>query len=89
LSGLRQSFVKKPSRRDPLLRRVDFEPAAESPLLERAVELAFRYRTTVCDSCFVALADIPGVALVTADEKLIATAGKRAGIVRLSEAAAL
>ncbi len=67
---------------------ITFHPA-ESPLLERAVEPAFRCRTTVYDSCFVALADIRGMALVTADEKLIEKAGRRAGIVRLSDAAAL
>jgi predicted nucleic acid-binding protein len=60
--------------------------AAESPLLERAVELAFRYRTTVYDSCFIALADHRGLPLVTADEKLIERAGRRAGIVRLGDA---
>ena len=62
-----------------------FHPA-EGALLERAVDLAFRYRSTVYDSCFIALADIRKSPLVTADEKLIEKAGKRVAVVRLSDA---
>jgi len=62
-----------------------FHPA-EGVLLARAIDLAFRHRMTVYDSCFIALADIRGQPLVTADEKLIERAGRRAGIVRLGDA---
>jgi predicted nucleic acid-binding protein len=64
---------------------ISFHPA-EGPLLSRAVDLAFRYRMTVYDGCFIALADIRGLTLVTADEKLMEKAGNHAGIVRLSDA---
>jgi predicted nucleic acid-binding protein len=63
---------------------ISFHPA-EGPLLSRAVDLAFRYRMTVYDGCFIALADIRGLTLVTADEKLMEKAGNHAGIVRLSD----
>jgi predicted nucleic acid-binding protein len=62
-----------------------FHPA-DGPLLSRAVDLAFRYRMTVYDGCFIALADNLGLPLVTADGKLVEKAGGHAGIVRLSEA---
>lgn len=58
---------------------------AEGPLLSRAVDLAFRYRMTVYDGCFIALADIRGSTLITADEKLMEKAGDHAGIVRLED----
>ncbi len=58
---------------------------AEGPLLSRAVDLAFRYRMTVYDGCFIALADIRGLTLITADEKLMEKAGNHAGLVRLSD----
>ena len=64
---------------------ISFHPA-EGPLLSRAVDLAFRYRMTVYDGCFIALADIRGLTLITADEKLMEKAGKHAGLVRLSDA---
>jgi predicted nucleic acid-binding protein len=60
--------------------------SAEGPLLSRAVDLAFRYRMTVYDACFIALADIRGLPLITADEKLMEKAGNHAGLVRLSDA---
>ncbi len=41
---------------------------------------------TVYDGCFIALADIRGLSLMTADEKLIEKAGNHAGLVRLSDA---
>lgn len=64
---------------------ISFHPA-EGPLLSRAVDLAFRYRMTVYDGCFIALADIRGLTLITADEKLMEKAGNHAGLVRLSDA---
>ena len=62
-----------------------FHPAGGA-LLSKAVDLAFRYRMTVYDSCFIALSDILGAPLITADEKLAARAGDHPRIVRLSEA---
>jgi len=62
-----------------------FHPA-DGPLLSRAVDLAFRYRMTVYDGCFIALADNLGLPLITADGKLVEKAGDHAGIVRLAEA---
>ena len=59
---------------------------ADGHLLSRAVDLAFRYRMTVYDGCFISLAEIRGFPLITADEKLIARAGPRANLLRLSEA---
>ena len=53
---------------------ISFHPA-EGPLLSRAVDLAFRYRMTVYDGCFIALADIRGLTLITADERLVEKAG--------------
>ena len=64
---------------------ITFHPA-EGPLLSRAVDLAFRYRMTVYDGCFIALAELRGLPLITADEKLMEKAGNHAGLVRLSEA---
>jgi len=64
---------------------ISFHPA-EGSLLSRAVDLAFRYRMTVYDGCFIALGDIRGLSLITADDKLIEKAGDHAGLVRLSEA---
>ena len=64
---------------------ISFHPA-EGPLLSRAVDLAFSYRLTVYDGCFIALADIRGLTLITADEKLMEKAGNHSGIVRLSDA---
>ena len=62
-----------------------FHPAGGA-LLAKAVDLAFRYRMTVYDGCFIALAENRGSPLITADEKLIAKVGDHSGIVRLSEA---
>jgi hypothetical protein len=45
----------------------------------------FRFKTTVYDACFLALADLRGVPLVSADEKLIAQAKGFAGMIRLSD----
>lgn len=64
---------------------ISFHPAGDA-LLVRAVDLAFRCRMTVYDSSFIALADIRGLPLVTADEKLIERAGKQFGVIRISEA---
>jgi len=61
-----------------------FHPA-EGPLLSSAVELAFRHGLTVYDGCFVALAGILGVPLITADEKLIEKTAGRKGLIRLSD----
>jgi len=61
-----------------------FHPAGAA-LLSKAVDLAFRYRLTVYDSCFIALADNRSLPLITADEKLVEKAGGRPGIVRLSD----
>jgi len=62
-----------------------FHPAAAA-LLSKAVDLAFRYRMTVYDGCFIALADILGLPLITADEKLAARAAGHPRIVRLTDA---
>jgi predicted nucleic acid-binding protein len=59
--------------------------AADPDLLRRAVELAFRFMTTVYDACFLAMADLRGVPLVSADEKLIAQAKDFTGVIRLSD----
>jgi len=62
-----------------------FHPAG-SALLSNAVDLAFRYRLTVYDACFIALADILDLPLITADEKLASRAARHPKVVRLSEA---
>ena len=62
-----------------------FHPAGAA-LLSKAVDLAFRYRMTVYDGCFIALADIRSLPLITADEKLAARAAGHPRIVRLSDA---
>ncbi len=62
-----------------------FHPAGAA-LLSRAVDLAFRYRMTVYDGCFIALADIRSLPLITADEKLATRAADHPRIVRLSDA---
>jgi predicted nucleic acid-binding protein len=64
---------------------ISFHPA-EGPLLSRAVDLAFRYRMTVYDGCFIALADIRELTLITADEKLMEKAGNHAGLAQLADA---
>ena len=62
------------------------EFAAPDPdLLRRAVELAFRFKTTGYDACFLALADLQNAPLVSADEKLIAQARGFTSVVRLSD----
>jgi predicted nucleic acid-binding protein len=62
------------------------EFAAPDPdLLRRAVDLAFRLKTTVYDACFLAMADLRGVPLVSADEKLIVQAKGFKGVIRLSD----
>jgi predicted nucleic acid-binding protein len=62
---------------------VEFIPA-DPGLLRSAVDLAFRFKTTVYDACYLALADQLGLPLVSADEKLIIRAGDFPGLVRLS-----
>jgi len=62
-----------------------FHPAGAA-LLSKAVDLAMRYRMTVYDGCFIALADILGLPLITADEKLAARAADHPRIVRLAKA---
>jgi hypothetical protein len=49
------------------------------------MDLAFRFKTTVYDACFLAIADFRGVPLVSADEKLIAQAKGFTGVIRLSD----
>jgi predicted nucleic acid-binding protein len=61
-----------------------FHPAGAA-LLSKAVDLAFRYRMTVYDGCFIALADNLGLPLITADEKLAARAAGHPRIVRLTD----
>jgi predicted nucleic acid-binding protein len=39
-------------------------------LMERAVELAYIYDTTVYDSCYLALGELMGVKVITADKRL-------------------
>jgi len=65
---------------------VEFVPA-NNELVGRATDLAFRFQTTVYDSCFLALADLLELPLVTADEKLIAQAGDFPQIIRLAQLA--
>ena len=63
---------------------VELAPA-DAELLGRAVELAFRFNTTVYDACFLALADLRGFPLISADEKLISQARGFSRLVRLSD----
>jgi predicted nucleic acid-binding protein len=62
---------------------IEFSPA-DPPVLQKAVDLAFLLRTTVYDACFLALADLLGLPLLTADDKLIAQAKGFSRFVRLS-----
>ena len=61
---------------------LEFVPA-DSEMLRRAVDFAFRFDTTVYDACFLALADLRGLPLLSADAKLIAQAKGFPGLVRL------
>jgi predicted nucleic acid-binding protein len=63
---------------------VELAPA-DMEILGRAVELAFRFKTTAYDSSFLALADLRGFPLVSADEKLISLARGFSRLVRLSD----
>jgi len=59
--------------------------AADPDLPRRALDLAFRFKTTVYDVCFLALADLRGIPLVSADERLIVQAQGFTGVIRLSD----
>lgn len=63
---------------------LDLRPAAGA-LVKKAVDLAFARDITVYDGVFLALAEITGRPLITADEKLTARAGDLRLCVRLSE----
>jgi len=60
----------------------EFVPA-DSEMLRQAVDLAVRFNTTVYDACFLALADLRGLPLLSADVKLIAHAKGFSKLVRL------
>jgi len=57
--------------------------SADAEMLGKAVDLALRFDTTVYDACFLALADLRDLPLISADVKLIAQAKGFAGLVRL------
>ena len=59
--------------------------AADTELLRHAAELAFRFNVTVYDAAFLALADLSGLHLLSADEKLIARAAGFPRLFRLGE----
>ena len=59
--------------------------AADADLLRQAAELAFRFNVTVYDAAFLALANLSGFNLLSADEKLIARAAGFPRIFRLGE----
>jgi predicted nucleic acid-binding protein len=50
-------------------------------VLSKALDLAYRYRITVYDACYVATSQMIGVPLITSDEKLIKAVGSRQGSV--------
>jgi predicted nucleic acid-binding protein len=51
-------------------------------LVERSVELAYTYDITVYDSCYLALGELMGVKVITADKRLIQNA-KGSGLLSL------
>lgn len=57
--------------------------SADSELLRQAVDFAFRFNATVYDACFLALSDLRGLPLISADAKLIAQAKGFSRLVRL------
>jgi len=61
---------------------IEFAPA-ENKLIEQAIEVAFHYKITVYDGCFLALAGLTGFPLLTADIKLIEKAGAFPNIINL------
>ena len=65
---------------------IQLEPSDASQLV-RAMELAHRYKTTVYDSCYVALAQTFRCRFVTADERLLADLKGVPQMVHLKEAA--
>lgn len=67
-------------------RLIDFH-SARGPILMHAVDLAYRFRMTVCDGCFLALAVAQGGKLVTADAKLIEKARNHKALVHLADLA--
>ena len=65
---------------------IQLEPPDASQLV-RAMELAHRYKTTVYDACYVALAQTFRCRFVTADERLLADLKGVPHVVHLREAA--
>jgi len=59
--------------------------APQGGLLSRAIDLAYRYRITAYDGCFLALSVILGTPLVTADAKIIERAGNDQALVNLAD----
>jgi predicted nucleic acid-binding protein len=59
--------------------------AIEAPILERAVELAFKFNVAVYDACFFALSRQEDCALLTADYKFLQRLKRVENVVKLSE----
>jgi len=55
-------------------------------VLSKALDLAYRYRITVYDACYVATSQLIGVPLITSDEKLSTTvSGKQQSVISLGD----
>lgn len=52
------------------LREMEIPATSTLELVERALEIACAFGITACDACYVALAEMKGVPLLTADTRL-------------------
>lgn len=57
----------------------------EAALIELAVEMSFRFKVTVYDACYLALAQMENKPLITADYKLVEKIRSFKNFIRLSE----